>query len=55
MMMMTVVVMQRLSLFGCNANDVAKRSFVIIQRSQYLAGAVNIRQYAAHIRHSAGI
>jgi hypothetical protein len=33
--------MQRLSLFGCNANDVAKQSFVIIQRSQCMAGAAS--------------
>jgi len=35
--------MQRLSLFGCIANDVAKQSFVIIQRSQCIAGAAEFR------------
>jgi len=39
--------MQRLSLFGCIANDVAKQSFVIIgfQRSQCISGARESRQF----------
>jgi len=37
--------MQRLSLFGCVVNDVAKQSFVIIQRSQCISAACEIRQF----------
>jgi len=37
--------MQRLSLFGCVVNDVAKQSFGIIQRSQCISGAAHKRQF----------
>jgi hypothetical protein len=40
--MVTVVVIQRLSLFGWSEDDVAKQSFVIIVRSQCAAGGGNV-------------
>jgi hypothetical protein len=40
--MVAVVVIQRLSLSGCTINAAAKQSFVIIGRSQCVAGGGNV-------------
>jgi hypothetical protein len=40
--------MQRLSLFGCVANDVAKQSFAIIQRSKCVSDAAYKRQFLSN-------